>query len=46
MEFLKGRGGLPKVDVTTPWSTAEIYLLGAHVTHFGRHGEPPLLFLS
>src|SRR5689334_12211106 len=42
----EGRGGLPRVTVTTPQSTAEIYLQGAHVTHFQHTGEPPLLFLS
>jgi glucose-6-phosphate 1-epimerase len=44
--FLTGAGGLPKLEITTAWSTAEIYLQGAHVTHFQKHGEPPLLFLS
>ncbi len=44
--FLEGRGDLPMIEITTPWSTAEIYLHGAHVTHFKKHGEPPLLFLS
>ncbi|HEY1719050.1 MAG TPA: D-hexose-6-phosphate mutarotase [Verrucomicrobiae bacterium] len=41
-----GNGGLPKIIVTTKTSTAEIYLHGAHVTHFQKNGEPPLLFLS
>lgn len=41
-----GHGGLLKLGITTPFSTAEIYLHGAHVTHFQKHGEPPLLFLS
>jgi glucose-6-phosphate 1-epimerase len=41
-----GDGRLPKVVVTTKSSTAEIYLHGAHVTHFQKNGEPPLLFLS
>jgi len=41
-----GRNGLPQIAITTPWSDAEIYLHGAHVTHFQRKGEPPLLFLS
>jgi glucose-6-phosphate 1-epimerase len=27
-------------------NTAEIYLHGAHVTHFQKNGEPPLLFIS
>jgi D-hexose-6-phosphate mutarotase len=44
--FLEGQGGLPKLQITTAWSTAEIYLHGAHVTHFQKHEEPPLLFLS
>ena len=44
--FLDGRGELPMLEITTAWSSAEIYLHGAHVTHFGRKGEPPLLFLS
>ena len=41
-----GNGGLPKVKVTSDWSTAEIYLHGAHVTHFQKNGEPPVLFMS
>jgi D-hexose-6-phosphate mutarotase len=32
--------------VTTDWSSAEIYLHGAHVTDFQKKGEPPLLFTS
>ena len=30
----------------TPWSAAEIYLHGAHVTSFQKNGEPPLIFMS
>src|SRR5437667_7175763 len=44
--FLDGRGELPMLEITSAWSTAEIYLHGAHVTHFKRKDEPPLLFLS
>ena len=44
--FRNGSGGLPKLEVSTTWSTAEVYLHGAHVTHFQKHGERPLLFLS
>jgi glucose-6-phosphate 1-epimerase len=44
--FLDGQGELPMLEVSTPWSTAEIYLHGAHVTHFKKKDEPPLLFLS
>lgn len=46
MNVITGRGGLPMVQLQTPWSAAEIYLHGASVTHFQLHGEPPLLFLS
>jgi glucose-6-phosphate 1-epimerase len=44
--FLDGRGDLPMVEVSTRWSNAEIYLHGAHVTHFKKKDECPLLFLS
>jgi D-hexose-6-phosphate mutarotase len=44
--FADGRGDLPMLEVSTPWSNAEIYLHGAHVTHFKKNEEPPLLFLS
>lgn len=37
---------MPLVRIETPWSVAEIYLLGATVTHFQKHNEAPLLFLS
>jgi D-hexose-6-phosphate mutarotase len=46
VEVVAGNGGLPLVKIKTPWSEAEIYLHGAHVTHFQKNGEPPLLFLS
>jgi D-hexose-6-phosphate mutarotase len=41
-----GNGGLTKIIVTTKTSKAEIYPHGAHVTHFQKNGESPLLFLS
>jgi D-hexose-6-phosphate mutarotase len=44
--FVDGRGDLPMLQVSTPWSNAEIYLHGAHVTHFQKGNESPLLFLS
>ncbi len=44
--FSQGQGGLPKVDIKSRWSTAEIYLHGAQVTGFQKNGEPPLLFMS
>ncbi|MEY2466977.1 MAG: glucose-6-phosphate 1-epimerase, partial [Verrucomicrobiota bacterium] len=46
MTFQDGRGDLPMLEIKTPWSVAEIYLHGAHVTHFKKNDEPPLLFLS
>ncbi|MEO5711929.1 MAG: D-hexose-6-phosphate mutarotase [Luteolibacter sp.] len=42
----EGCGGLMKVVAETEWSTAEIYLHGAHVTHFQKKDEAPLLFMS
>jgi D-hexose-6-phosphate mutarotase len=44
--FMDGRGELPMLEVITAWSTAGIYLHGAHVAHFHKRDEPPLLFLS
>ena len=41
-----GRGGLPKITLTTGISTAEVYLHGAHVTHFQKKDESPLLWMS
>lgn len=46
VSIVNGNGGLPKILVTTKSSAAEIYLHGAHVTHFQKNGEPPLIFLS
>lgn len=44
--FAEGNGRLPKINIHTARSTAEIYLHGAHVTAFQKSGEPPLLFVS
>ncbi|HXP59285.1 MAG TPA: D-hexose-6-phosphate mutarotase [Dongiaceae bacterium] len=44
--FLDGQNELPMLEITTAWSTAEIYLPGAHVTQFRKRDEPPLLFMS
>lgn len=46
VSVLEGNGGLPKLEVTTDASSAEIYLHGAHVTDFKKRGEPSLLFTS
>jgi glucose-6-phosphate 1-epimerase len=46
VEQTVGKGNLPMLKISTPKSTAEIYLHGAHITHFQKNGEPPLLFMS
>ena len=46
VNLASGQGGLPVVRVHTEWSDAEIYLHGAHITHFQKRNEPPVLFLS
>src|SRR5262245_19336167 len=43
---IEGRGELPMQEVITAWGTAGIYRHGAHVTHFKKKDQPPLLFLS
>src|SRR5947209_774633 len=44
--FEPGHGGLPRLTVTGSAADAHVYLLGAHVTHFQPHGQPPLLYMS
>ena len=44
--LLEGNGDMPKIEVTSEWSSAEIYLQGAHVTEFRKKDEAPLLFVS
>jgi D-hexose-6-phosphate mutarotase len=46
VERTTGKGNLPLLTISTPRSAAEIYLHGAHITHFQKNGEPPLLFMS
>jgi D-hexose-6-phosphate mutarotase len=46
ISFRSGQGGLPLVRVETAAALAEIYLHGAHLTHYQRQGEKPILFLS
>ena len=41
-----GRGGLRCLVIGTAQADAEIYLQGAHVTHFQPHGAKPVLFMS
>lgn len=45
--FDEGKGGLTRVRVTSPAADAEIYVHGAHVTHFQPKGHArPVLFMS
>jgi glucose-6-phosphate 1-epimerase len=46
VEIAAGRGGLPRASIRTDLGEAEIYLLGAHVTHFQPRGQRPVLFMS
>jgi len=46
VSFAPGQGGLPRVTISTPAADAQVYLHGAHVTHFQTRGARPLLFLS
>lgn len=41
-----GESGLPRLVVTTPAATAEIYLQGAHVTAWTPTGQAPVIWLS
>lgn len=38
--------GMPRARVATPVCTAELYLQGAHLTHWQPAGHEPVLFLS
>jgi D-hexose-6-phosphate mutarotase len=44
--FTEGNGELPMLEINTARSRAELYLLGAHLTHFQIKDQPPLLFMS
>ena len=46
LSFIEGEGGLLKIVIDTASSGAEIYLHGAHITHFQKKGEEPILFMS
>lgn len=45
-EIVEGKGGLPKVRITTPECAGEIYLHGAHITSWKPSGAEEVLFLS
>jgi len=44
--FTEGQGELLMLEINTAWSRAELYLHGAHLTHFQIKDQPPLLFMS
>jgi glucose-6-phosphate 1-epimerase len=44
--FTEGNGDLARLQINTAHSSAEVYLHGAHITHFQRKNEPPILFMS
>lgn len=46
VEIVDGRGGLPRIEIHTPIAEADIYLHGAHITHFAPRGAAPVLFMS
>ena len=46
VQLSSGRGGLPRLTISTRLAEAEIYLHGAHVTAFQPRGQAPVLFLS
>jgi glucose-6-phosphate 1-epimerase len=41
-----GAGGLSRARLTAAGGEAEVYLQGAHVTHWQPRGAAPVLFLS
>jgi glucose-6-phosphate 1-epimerase len=45
-QVVSGNGGLPKILVTTPAASAEIYLHGAHVTAWRPAGAEEVIFVS
>ncbi len=46
VRFEAGSGGLIRAVVSGPLAEGHVYLHGAHVTHYRRAGQQPLLFLS
>jgi len=45
-QILPGNGNLPKIQITTPAASAEIYLHGAHLTSWHPAGLEEVIFLS
>jgi D-hexose-6-phosphate mutarotase len=46
IKFSEGNGGLTKVSISNVAGSAEVYLHGAHVTHFQPRGLQPVLWMS
>jgi glucose-6-phosphate 1-epimerase len=46
VRFEPGNGGLVRAVITTPAAEAQVYLHGAHVTHYQPRGQRPVLFTS
>jgi glucose-6-phosphate 1-epimerase len=46
VRFETGSGGLARAIVSTPAAEGELYLQGAHVTHWAPRGQRPVLFVS
>jgi len=46
IRFEDGSGGLSRAVISTPSAEAQIYLQGAHVTHWTPRGQKPVLFVS
>jgi glucose-6-phosphate 1-epimerase len=46
LRFEAGPKGLIRAIVATPQAGAQVYLHGAHVTHYQPRGERPVLFMS
>ena len=46
LRFEEGPGGLVRAVIATPTAQAEVYLHGAHLTHFQPEGQEPVFFVS
>ena len=46
IRLVDGKGGLPVLQIRTELAEADVYLHGAHVTHFRPAGQEPVLFVS
>jgi glucose-6-phosphate 1-epimerase len=46
LRFEDGPGGLLRAVISTPAAEADVYLQGAHVTHWTPRGQRPVLFVS